>query len=467
MKKTIFLIVAIIFCYKINAQYIPVSQNNGRAIVGIPFPNFILQSLTNYNKPARDMNDFRGKYIILDFFNTYCIPCVRSLKKLDSIQQKHNDELQILMVTFQKQNEIKEFLKKSKLENIMLPFITNDSIFHKYALTPFYPFYIIIDRNGIIQAITSSDGINENKIDRLLKGDKVDFPIVDKSYYETKRSLNKPLLIDTSDMDADKILYTSLLTKKMDKKGRGGMVGKKYTSGDVGVQITSVNSQILNLYEIAYGNFKDLELYEVTFGQNPNFKCIAMVPGNRIKLKVKDASKIRKPFSENFEDWSNINAYSYELIVPKNLADEALTIMKQELKLFFNYSAEFESVHTKCLVFKRIKAEDKIKTKGGEKKYEISPSYIRIQNAPFKYLFWELENKFLLYKFPVQVENGFALFQDPLIDETRINENIDLEISADIMNPKTLSEALNPYGIEIVEEDRDVTMLVIKDRDIK
>src|ERR1700733_364619 len=88
------------------------AQNNvGRLTVGDKCPDVAL-ALVNYSNPKVNLSDFKGKYIILDFWATWCAPCVSSFPKMDSLQKKFNDKLVILPVTDEKKEVVEGFMKK-------------------------------------------------------------------------------------------------------------------------------------------------------------------------------------------------------------------------------------------------------------------------------------------------------------------------------------------------------------------
>src|SRR5690606_33441091 len=53
-------------------------------------------------KDTITLNDYRDtKLIILDFWATWCVPCIKSLGKLDSLQKQFGEELTVLPATYE------------------------------------------------------------------------------------------------------------------------------------------------------------------------------------------------------------------------------------------------------------------------------------------------------------------------------------------------------------------------------
>src|SRR5829696_2286085 len=80
--------------------------------IGQPVPDVSLDKLVNYPASTIKLSDFRGKLLILDFWATWCSPCIAAFPKLDSLQRKFGDKLQILSVTKESKSIVKQFLSK-------------------------------------------------------------------------------------------------------------------------------------------------------------------------------------------------------------------------------------------------------------------------------------------------------------------------------------------------------------------
>ena len=74
--------------------------------IGYKAPNFQIQKWLN-NKPA----SIKDKFILIEFWNTWCPPCRESLKMLNRFHNKFSDNLVVIGICDESENAIKKFLK--------------------------------------------------------------------------------------------------------------------------------------------------------------------------------------------------------------------------------------------------------------------------------------------------------------------------------------------------------------------
>ncbi|SRR6266498_3399065 len=69
------------------------------------------------NGGAFKLSDFQGKVLVVDFWATYCPPCVRQVPRLAELSRKYRDKgLEVIGLTFDDkadQEQVVEFLKKA------------------------------------------------------------------------------------------------------------------------------------------------------------------------------------------------------------------------------------------------------------------------------------------------------------------------------------------------------------------
>jgi len=109
--------------------------------------SFILRD-TNGNSVSLD--DYRGKVVILNFWATWCGPCVREMPELEKIHQNYSAEnVQVLGIVIVS-NE-KEILKQIALTGVTYPnLIGNKKLIAEYGYFTSIPHSLIIDPDGNI-----------------------------------------------------------------------------------------------------------------------------------------------------------------------------------------------------------------------------------------------------------------------------------------------------------------------------
>jgi len=124
---------------------------------GQPAPEF---TLPNPQNELVSLSDFRGKYVYMDFWGTWCWPCIESIPDSREMQArfKENKEVVFLNIAleYDEENiqEWKEFLQKNEFPGIH---VVAEKQFRNPQLKPYLiqaaPTYILIDPEGkILQA---------------------------------------------------------------------------------------------------------------------------------------------------------------------------------------------------------------------------------------------------------------------------------------------------------------------------
>lgn len=118
-----------------------------------------------------NLQHIKGKPLLLDFWATWCASCIKRFPQLDTLRTKYRNELQILLVNSEKTRDTHETIKShwnTNVKELRLPTILGDQyitqLFPRYAI----PYYIWIDRNGRVSAMTSTVFINEKVIESFL-----------------------------------------------------------------------------------------------------------------------------------------------------------------------------------------------------------------------------------------------------------------------------------------------------------
>ena len=120
--------------------------------------------------------------------------------------------------------------------------------------------------------------------------------------------------------------------------------------------------------------------------------------------------------------------------------------------IFSEYEVKVEKRKTKCLTLIRTSKIDKLQSQGGKASVEIDAFQCKLHNAYLSHFFNRID-AFFLQNSPI-----------PLVNATGYKGKVDFEIDADMGSIESLNKALEKYDLQLVEQEQEVEMVVIKDR---
>ena len=115
------------------------------------------------------ISEFSGKYILLDFTETYCGPCIESVEELKMVSKKYSDSLTVISFSADKSDLIwKTGLKRDNINWLSLSDGkgTYGNILLKYSVDS-YPSFFLINKNGEI--INIQKGFGVGMVENMLK----------------------------------------------------------------------------------------------------------------------------------------------------------------------------------------------------------------------------------------------------------------------------------------------------------
>ena len=85
------------------------------------------------NDKKYNINDFKNKILIINFWATWCPPCIKEIPELINLQKKFEDKIKVIFITVDSnpKNIIPKFLKKNNFSNFDVFLDTNFSIAKK------------------------------------------------------------------------------------------------------------------------------------------------------------------------------------------------------------------------------------------------------------------------------------------------------------------------------------------------
>jgi len=117
-----------------------VQNNIGQQIYDFDFIDVRKDSIYN-------ISDFEGKIIILNFWGTYCGPCIEEFPDLKEIESDYSNKVWVIALSDENKEQIMKFVQKIESPTIVGSFTSEKWI----ELESFRPLTIIIDKNGIVR----------------------------------------------------------------------------------------------------------------------------------------------------------------------------------------------------------------------------------------------------------------------------------------------------------------------------
>ncbi|MCW3464107.1 TlpA family protein disulfide reductase [Chitinophaga nivalis] len=405
--------------------------------VGDTLPDIYLNNIINYKTTSTKLSDLKYELLILDFWATWCAPCVYFMFKADELKKRFKDRIEILPVTAEKETVVGPFLKRIQQEKkVVLSSVVKDSILRNMFWFNSLPHEVWIDRNRVVKAITGYTDVTYENVSRILDNKKLNLPVkVDIKY---------------KDYDRDKPIYMGVQTGFNPKEGlEYYSVFKKYDSSLLSMNVTRdefltcTNSTALGLFQVAFGD------------NRPPFLVM-----NRIVLDIKDSSSVvDECFSnrnKNINEWYKDNLYNYELtildtLIRKNRYD----VMRKDVNNYFGIKlgieGHLERKKMLCWVLERTSNIDKIQTKGGRSLDNRNAFTFELKNRSLQYFMTYLQISYL-QESPI-----------PIIDNTNYSGNIDIVLNCDLSNINSINEELGKYDLKFVKKESLVEVIVISE----
>lgn len=107
MKQYLFSIIALVMCFGMTAMAQDLDEKYATEMLkpGVAAPELAFTDV--HSKKSATLADYRGKYVVLDFWATWCPDCRKDVPKMKELYDKYaSDKIAFLGISFDKNDEV-------------------------------------------------------------------------------------------------------------------------------------------------------------------------------------------------------------------------------------------------------------------------------------------------------------------------------------------------------------------------
>src|SRR5437899_7740869 len=137
---------------------------------GMAAPEIAIKKILQAPSDAiANLDNLRGQVVVLEFWATWCAPCLAALPHLNELADKFKDKpVRFIAVTEENEAIVAPFLKRREMKG-WVGLDTDQSVTKLYA-NEIFPTTVVIDRNSKIVEIARPKSVTEQMLNDLLNG---------------------------------------------------------------------------------------------------------------------------------------------------------------------------------------------------------------------------------------------------------------------------------------------------------
>lgn len=399
-------------------------------------PSFTLQNVQDFHKSTISLADFRGKWLILNFWYRGCVSSIKNLSKANELGSVFQNQIQFILIGVNDAISFGDgigplYKKLREKMGLRLPNVQDSTLSQRWHIMSF-PHIIIIDPNGIVKAITNGSDLTQERLGDLVQGRPVDF--FDKEIEQPQFNGN--------DASPNMLAYRSILSRWNGQKQSIPTVLNRIAGTDVpGYRASCV--PLYQLFNLAYYG------RPLWFSSRDSlYRTVYSYPF----IEAKDTAL----FTYDYESGQGI--YNYELIIRQDSVskEEIMRIMQSELKNIFNLEASVEGRPMRVWkLISQADAANKLKTKRNSSRQDTD---INGDGGAGGFSLHNTTTNVLLDLLTRYITD----YKTPFFDETGISHRIDITIDALMTDRKQIVRELQRYGLDLITDEKIMTVLAIR-----
>lgn len=417
--------------------------------IGKPLPRFSLSNVTHYKKTSVTNEDFKGQWLLLNFWYPGCLSCITGLERINAVHEQVGGNVQVLAIGLNNHNypDIQTFYEKiRRKKKLTVPSAYDSALFERWDIHVM-PKVFIIDPEGIVRVVSTGADITAEKVNNLIERKDADFARIPGDIRFDPDVFNKT---------RNELIYRSLLTTWNNELPTitdvnyfavwpVSMIEKGYKC--IGIPLAF-------LYEEAYlgENFWDLGRYLSYKGNAQiNWSIIGELYG---KFYPDPVIEVRDPSPFTWDNRTGIGTYNYVANPPSSFVSREymMELIQKDLKNAFGYDVSIEKRRMPVINLIKVDKNIQLETRGGDQ--FISPGS--------KAVGFTIRND-TMNKLLIILNEHLGSGRPPFFNATGIDHNIDITIDADLTNFEDVRIELRRNGLDLVQSSKRMKVLVIRD----
>ena len=407
--------------------------------VGEQVPDVVIKGITDATYSSASLHQMsQDQLLILDFWATWCAPCLYALPKMDSIQQEFKDQLKVVLVTYQGEKEVRNFFK-GRIKNgspvPKLPKVFGDTLLRNLFPHNTIPHYVWI-KNGSVIAITES--VDRDQVKKALVGQKVTtqtkIDMIKADYDRDNTPLIQFLNNPQQREQKGKVVNYSIFTKFIPELGDSGGTSLEWDSLGNIKRITNTNINLVKLYKMAYGKMRTYI----------NDGAVDILSNDTLVRRFDVSGMAAMPIIEK-------RTFCYEIV---SADDHIFEKMQQDLKIAVpEFTAKVIVARDSCLVLEKINNDLEsyvVDSKSRLSEFKVNGNCVSNKNCDMSSFRTTLEAVIFRYA------------KWPIVDQTGFLKRFDIEFCYETNSMEDINVALLPYGLQLSLKIAEHERLVIE-----
>ena len=378
-------------------------QGQGLVNIGNNIPTYTLTNVINSPNSQIDISALKGKPILINFWGTWCSPCIPEMTNLSKIQKSFGEKIQIIAVSNDSEDKLKYYVKNSK-SKIWLASEPSQNLWNIFGIST-AGHIALFNKDGKLTSITETHNIDSISIQNLLDNKKINFELSKGDKILKKNE--EPISLDSSTLYSFVIQPQLVGIAPMMRRPNSGAFDKR--------RITIYNLSSAMILREAY-----------------------------------NISVSKRVIYENKEDsiLSNDTKYCIDLIVSEKDKANMYSIFRSEVSNHLPIKGELKKRNIPCYVLRPIQEGNSLiqETLNSENKHSFNALEFEGKGIPIEPFISYLEN----------------ILNYPVYNATGLLKRYDIDFLRNNINPlQSTKESLAKLGLELIKDTKEMEVLVI------